>query len=59
MPTEQVQHIVKHHRPALIGGIIAGVLLIGGFVAYQVVATPPTPIVQKATPAEMVEFVAN
>ncbi|HUN82091.1 MAG TPA: hypothetical protein VMV81_11360 [Phycisphaerae bacterium] len=59
MPTQQVQHIVKHHRPALIGGIIAGVLLIGGFVAYQVVATPPTPIVQKAAPAEMVEFVAN
>lgn len=59
MPTQQVQEIVKHHRPALFGGILVGVLLIAGVVTYQVAATPPTPIVQKASAAELVEFVSN
>ncbi|MEK6643753.1 MAG: hypothetical protein AABZ08_07570 [Planctomycetota bacterium] len=59
MPTEHVQHVVKHHRPALLIGAIVGLLLIGGFVMYEFSSTPTTPIPTKASAAEMVDFIAN
>lgn len=59
MPTQQVQHVVKHHRPALVIGAVAGLSLIVGFVYYEFSSTPTTPIVAKASAAEMIEFIAN
>jgi len=59
MPTEQVQQIVKHHRPALIIGSAVGLALITGFIGYELAATPAVPVVPKASASEIVNYIAN
>jgi len=59
MPTEQVQHIVKHHRPALYIGAGLGLAIILIFVGFEISMTPSAPILQKASASEVVAYVAN
>lgn len=59
MPTEQVQHIVKHHRPALAIGAVIGLALIAGFVTFETALTPSMPIVQRASAAEVVSYISS
>jgi len=59
MSIDTVQQALKRHRPAAIAGALLGLVLLLGWVGYEVLATPATPDMQKAQPAEMVAFVRS
>ncbi len=59
MTTDEVKTVVKKHRSAAIVGGVAGLLLLLGWVGFDMVMTPSLPSVHTADAAEIVRFVSN
>ncbi len=59
MTTDEVKTTVKKHRWAAMLGGAAGLVLLLGWVGYEIVATPAQPAIQSASVAEVVGYISN
>ncbi len=59
MTTEEVKTTVKKHRSSAVLGGVAGILLVGGYFAFQVIMTPAEPEIQTAPATEVIDYVIN
>jgi hypothetical protein len=59
MTTGELKQAVKRHRSSAYLGIVAGILLIVGWFAYDMMQTPDTPQIGRAPAAEIVAYVGN
>ncbi len=59
MTTDEVKTTVKKHRWAAILGGAAGLVLLLGWVGYEIVATPAQPAIQSTGVAEVVSYISD
>lgn len=59
MTAGEVKQTVKRHRPAAVIGGVAGLVIILGWLGYNMAMTPARPEIARATAAEVVAYVAN
>jgi hypothetical protein len=49
----------KPYRRAALTGMVIGLTILGGYVAYEAMATPATPVIATASAAEVVAYISN
>jgi len=59
MTTDEVKTTVKKHRWAAILGGAAGLVVLLGWVGYEIATTPTQPIIETAPAAEVVAYISN
>ncbi|MFQ5428847.1 MAG: hypothetical protein ACE5E1_00945 [Phycisphaerae bacterium] len=59
MMTEEVKTVVKRHRHAAVIGGAVGLAVLAGYIGYVFAVTPKQPVLQSASPAEVVAYISN